>query len=400
MRSDTDFDAISLEELRQRQSSKWRDIPDEVLPAWVAEMDVPLAAPIREALLAAVVHGDTGYVPEHPDVLARAFAGFADRRFAWKVDPGAVSMVPDVTAGIWHVLRLVSHPGDEVVLFVPAYPPFFETILDCDRRIVRSRLRRENDRWIVDFQQLEQAFAGGARVLLLNNPHNPTGKVFAREELELLLALAERHDVFVVSDEIHAPLVLPPATHIPWLTVAAGAAQRGVVLTAATKAFNIAGLKCGLLVAAGPARELMRRMPHEVAVMAGHFGFLASTVAFNHGDTWLDALIEHLADARSLFGEVLAQQAPAARWVPPAASYLAWVDLRETGLGPNPAKLILQRSALALSPGRAYDPELGDGWVRMNFGTAKPLVREIVRRLGSAVRGGGRQPRNDEASVE
>ena len=377
----SDFDSLSIQDLRRRKSSKWRDVPPDVLPAWVAELDVRLAPPVYEALLQAVMIGDTGYVPERSVELAEAFSGFADRRFGWTVLPTNVFMVPDVTAGIDRIVRLTSNPGDRVAMFLPAYPPFYETLADSRKQIVYLHLTENKFGWQIDYDRVIYALTHGVRVLLLNNPHNPTGKVFSRAELETLLELACRYNIFVISDEVHAPLTLAGSGHTPWLTVGPEAASRSVVLTAATKAFNLAGLKCGLMVAQGDARGVVDELPNEFKVMAGHLGAIASTAAFRHGDAWLDALIEHLGRNRAMLERWITSLRPTVRWRPPQATYLAWLDLREAGLGSEPARRILEQARLALSPGQDFDPVNGHGWVRLNFGTTQSILNDILSRI-------------------
>jgi len=384
----SDFDSLSVQDLRRRKSSKWRDVPPDVLPAWVAELDVRLAPAVHQALLEAVTLGDTGYVPERSLELAKAFAGFANRRFGWTVLPGNVFMVPDVTAGIDRIVRLTSQPGDRVAMFLPAYPPFYETLEDSRKKIIHLHLEENESGWQVNYDQVVHAFTRGVKILILNNPHNPTGKVFSQAELEKLLELACRYDIFVISDEVHAPLTLPGSSHTPWLTVGPEAASRGIVLTAATKAFNLAGLKCGLMVAEGDARSLAGQLPNEFKVMAGHLGAIASTAAFRHGDAWLDALLQHLSRNRATMERWITSLRPRVRWQPPQATYLAWLDLREAGLGSDPARRILEQAKLALSSGQDFDPVNGHGRVRLNFGTTQSILNDILSRitatLGSA----------------
>jgi cystathionine beta-lyase len=270
-------------------------------------------------------------------------------------------------------------------MFVPAYPPFFETLRDGRREIVRLALLDDETGWHIDFDEVARAFADGVRALVLNNPHNPTGKVLTGAELERLLDLARRHDVFVVSDEVHAPLTLPGSTHVPWPTLGSAAADRGVVITGATKAFNIAGLKCSVLVAAGEARAVVDRIPTEFKIMAGHLGAIASIAAFRDGDPWLDALLAHLSRNRAVLERRIAAMHPRARWHPPQATYLAWLDLRGAGLGSDPARHILERARLALNPGPDFDATEGLGRARLNFGTTRDVLDEILSRLEAAL---------------
>ena len=246
------LEALSLPDLRRRTSMKWRAHGDDVLPLWVAEMDVPLAAPIADALRSAIDTGDTGYPAG--DGYARALAGFAARRWGWTDFPTEhTTIVPDVMMGIVEVLRLVTEPGDPVIVNAPVYPPFYAFVTHADRRVVESPLTAEGR---IDPAGLDAAFAraratGPRAAYLISNPHNPTGAVHTREELRTVAELARRHGVRVIADEIHAPLVLAGAEFTPYLTVPGS--EDAFSLTSASKAWNLAGLKAALLIA-GPAR--------------------------------------------------------------------------------------------------------------------------------------------------
>jgi cystathionine beta-lyase len=218
---------------------------------------------------------------------------------------------------------------------------------------------------------------------VLANPHNPTGRVLPRAELERLAELCAAHRAWVLADEIHAPLVLDGAAHTPWLDVSNAARERGVALTSASKAFNVAGLKAALLVTASDrAREAVDRLP-ELADRVGLLGVVAAEAAFAHGDAWLDAVLRQLTDNRALLGERLAAELPDVVWTPPQATYLAWLDCRALGLGDDPAATLLARGRVALSPGLDYG-STGAGFVRLNFGTSPELVAETVRRMAAA----------------
>ena len=218
MRMASGFDDMTLEDLRRRRSYKWRLYPPDVVPAFVAEMDFRLAPPLASAIAEAAAIGDCGYAWRDTE-LAAALSGFAQRRFSWTVDPGDVVLIPDVMAGVVELLRMVCEPGDGVVINTPAYPPFFSHIEEARCRVVEAPLAPGEHRFELDLEALEAAFLAGARVFLLSNPHNPTGRVFSRPELQGVAELAERYDVLVFSDEIHAPLVLPGAVHVPFLTL-------------------------------------------------------------------------------------------------------------------------------------------------------------------------------------
>jgi cystathionine beta-lyase len=373
---------LSLERLRLRRSVKWSRYPDDVLPAWVAEMDFPLADPVRVALAEAVELDDCGYAWPEATGLAEAFAGFADRRMGWSPDPAAVATSSDVVGAIGAVLRALTDPGDRVVLNTPVYHPFFGLIEELGCELAEAPLRDGE----LDIGAVERRFAEGARALILCSPHNPAGSVPGAGQLEALAAAAERHGAWILADEIHAPLTLPGATHTPFLTVSAAAAERGIAFWSASKAFNLAGLQCAQIVTASErAAAVVESLPFG-ATHCGHLGALAAAAGFRSGEPWLDAVIAVLDANRALLGELLAAHLPEAGYEAPRAGYLAWIDLRAYDLGDDPSQRILERGRVALSPGPQFGPQ-GAGFARLNYGTSPDLLEQIVERVAKAVRG-------------
>jgi len=377
------FDSVSLAELRRRRSSKWVKYPPDVLPAWIAELDVPLAEPIRRALHEAIELGDTGYA--EAGALPEAFAAYARSRLGWTVDPSQVQVVPDVMVGVAEILRVATPPGAGVVINPPVYPPFFDTIEEVGRRVIEVPLSRTAAGWDLDLEGLEAAFRAGARVYLLCSPHNPTGRVWSNADLVRIAELAARYDALVLADEIHAPLALAGATHTPFLEAGDAAAEHAIVLTSASKAWNLAGLKCAVAVTGSPRmKALLDRLPGEVRYRTSIFGVIAGVAAFRDGGPWLDALLVHLDRTRKLLAEKLAELLPEVGYIPPEASFLAWLDCTALGLGDDPAKVFLERGRVALLTGHAFGRQ-GDGFARLNIGTSRALVAEAVRRLAAAV---------------
>ena len=375
-----DFDAVTLEQLRRRTSIKWRTYPADVLPAWVAELDVPLAPAVTDVLRAAVEDGDTGYAA--PQGLAAAFAGFAARRWGWPARPERCLPVPDVMVGVGEALTALTGPGDGVVVCPPVYAPFLRVPTERGRRVVEVPLAPGGD---LDLTGIDRVLrAGQATAVLLCNPHNPTGRVWRATELDALHEVARASGALVVSDEIHAPLTLPGATFSPYLS---RGDRHAVAVVSASKAFNLAGLKAALVVAGSDAvHDRLAALPPDVAYRTGHLGVLAGVAAYGQGDGWLDALLEHLAATRALTGELLAELLPQVSWCPPQASYLAWLDCR--ALGPDPAGRFLSVGRVAVVDGAEYGGP-GRGFVRLNIGTTRPLVREALRRMSRAVAGCG-----------
>ncbi|MCV7104737.1 MalY/PatB family protein [Mycolicibacterium chitae] len=394
------LEQLTIEQLRQRTSMKWTLYPPDVLPLWVAEMDVPLAEPIAEALHQAVARGDTGYPPGRR-AYAEALAGFAARRWGWDgLTAQRTALVPDVMLGIVEVLRLVTAPGDAVVINSPVYPPFYAFITNAGRRVVEAPLDGTGR---VDLAVLGEAFASAAKTsdrvaYLLCNPHNPTGVVHSADELGQIAALAHTHKVRVVADEIHAPLVLPGADFTPYLSVPG--AEDAFAVVSASKAWNLAGLKAALAVAGPAAQADLDRMPEEVSHGPSHLGVLAHTVAFNEGEPWLDALLAGLAANRDLLGQLLTEHLPQVGYSPPQGTYLAWIDCRPLGFddpdgadGPGivselagPARVFLDRARVALSSGHVFGSG-GAGHIRLNFATSPAILTEAVTRMGRSLRG-------------
>ena len=386
------LEQLTLADLRRRTSTKWREHPPDVLPLWVAEMDVPLAEPVQRVLHDAVARGDTGYAAGTG--YAEALAGFAARRWGWDdVDVARTALVPDVMLGIVEVLKLVTRPGGTVVVDCPVYPPFY-AFLEAMGLQVREAPLTAGHR--LDLDALADAMAGEATAYLLCNPHNPTGTVHTVQELTAVAALASEHGVRVVSDEIHAPLVLAGARFVPYLTVPGSA--DGFAVLSATKGWNLAGLKAALLVAGREATADLARLPEVVRHGPSHLGVLAHTAALADADDWLDALLAGLDAKRQQLRALLDEHLPAVGWTQPEATYLAWLDCRPLGLddgegstdrglvtsSAGPAGVFLRDARVAVSAGPAFGTG-GAGHVRLNFATCTQVLQEAVRRMGGVV---------------
>ncbi|MFE2074105.1 MalY/PatB family protein [Streptomyces misionensis] len=376
--------ALDPERLRRRTSMKWRTYPEDVLPLWVAEMDVPLAPPVVRALTDALALGDTGYPAG--TAYAEALAGFAARRWGWDgIAVERTAIVPDVMLGVVEMLGLVTGPGDPVIVNPPVYPPFFTFVAHMDRRVVEAPLGADLR---LDLAALEEAFVrattgGGRAAYLLCSPHNPTGTVHTAAELAAVAELAERHGVRVVADEIHAPLVAPGVTFVPYLSVPG--ADRGLSLMSASKGWNLPGLKAALALAGPGAAAELAGLPEEVGHGASHLGVIAHTAALREATGWLDALLTGIRDNRRLLADLLAEHLPGIRVHPAEATYLAWLDCRALGLGDDPAQVFLDRGRVALTAGPPFGTG-GAGHARLNLATSPGILTEAVRRMAAAVK--------------
>jgi cystathionine beta-lyase len=377
------FEKVDLERLRQRRSMKWRAYPADVLPAWVAEMDFAVAPPIAEAVRESLARGgDFGYAVDLvAPALSEAFSGFAARRWGWALDPDRVILLRDVMRGVELWIERFTRPGDGVVVTSPVYYPFLDTTRAAGRRLVEVPMVRGEQRWELDLAGLDAAFAAGNKLLLLCNPHNPVGRVYTEVELRALAELTMRHDVRVASDEIHAPLVLPPARHVPFASLGPEIEARTLTLHSATKAWGTAGLHAAVAVVGDPADDAwLRSLTYRHRGAAGILGIDTSVAAFNHGEPWLDALLTHLGKVVDHLGEELTERLPDVEWIPPEGTYLAWLDCRALGLEPSPQQVFLNRGRVALNDGSTFG-RTGAGFVRLNFGTSRAMVTEIVSRM-------------------
>ncbi|HET9648910.1 MAG TPA: aminotransferase class I/II-fold pyridoxal phosphate-dependent enzyme [Microlunatus sp.] len=379
---DNPFARLSEADLRRRTSTKWRRFPPDVLPLWVAEMDVELAEPVREALVRAVKEGDTGY--PHGTGYAESYVEFATTRWGHKPSVADIRLVPDVMIGISEVLELVTAPGDSVIITPPVYPPFYSFVRHLGRRICPVPLGGE-DR--LDLPALEEAFArsradGAGAAMLLCSPHNPTGTVHTERELAMVAALADRHGVRIVVDEIHAPLAMPGMSFRPFGSVPGG--EAAITVVSAAKGWNLSGLKAGLAIAGPAAATDLARMPEEVGHGASHLGVLAHSAALREGGDWLDAIRAGLEANRRLLAELLATRLPQVGWRPGQATYLAWLDFRDAGLGDDPAAVLLDRARVGLTPGPPFGPQ-GNGFARLNLATNPVIITEAIDRIAGAL---------------
>jgi len=375
---------LTDDEARRALVLKWGTVGPDELPAWVAEMDYAVAPEVVSAVQAALEAGVTGYPrPGAGGELGAAYAGFAARHYDQQVDPEQVLPVSDVTAGIRLALDVLSEPAP-VVLPVPAYPPQLDVAAVTGRRLVPVPLDPDAGDAALDLAGIDRALADGARTVLLTQPRNPLGRVYRREELEGLRDVVLAHGARVVSDEIHAPLVLAGAEHVPYLSIP-GTGDHAVSVVAASKAFNTAGLRCGQLVTADErTRDRLRAVPEVRNDSWSPLGVVAAVAAYQDGDAWLAALLARLDRLRTLLGALLATELPRARMRRVEATYLAWLDLRAYG-HEQPAAVVRERAKVVLSAGDEYHPGLA-GHVRLNFATSEARLTEIVGRMGAALR--------------
>ena len=386
------FDDLSIDALRRRGTVKWSFYGDDVLPAWVAEMDFPLAPVLQAALHEAVERSDTGY-PPGPAVsgLPDACAAWLTRSFGLAVDPRQIGILPDILRGIELAIEVFSRPESPVVVMTPSYPPFFETVRVAGRQVVEAPLATSGGRFVCDLDAIDAALHAGAGTVILCNPHNPVGRVFTREELAALATVVEAHGARVVADEVHAPLVYPATAHVSYATASDAAVRHSVTLVSASKGWNVPGLKCAEIVLTNEADvEGWERVSFLRTHGASILGILTNRVAFEQGEPWLRDAVAYLDGNRTLLAQLLAELLPQVRYTVPQGTYLAWLDCRALGLD-DPAAFFLQRAKVALNDGAAFGPP-GQGWVRLNFATSRAILTTIIQRMAAALKEAGVAP--------
>jgi len=352
---------------------------------WVADMDFAAPPGVTEALTEEVTRATHGYYADIGS-WASSLVEWMKRRHRLSLDPSWVSQTPGIVSGLGLILQATSEPGDDVVVFPPAYHAFRRIILANDRRILDVPLIETDGRYHMDLAALAASLTPRTKVVFYCNPHNPGGTIWTGEETRALAAFCAGHDLILVSDEIHCDLLLDGAVHAPALAAAPAFADRIITCLAATKTFNLAGAHVGACVV--PNAELKRRLDQRIAASGlasyNSFGMLATEAAWRTGDAWLDALLVYLAGNRDLFDARIKEAIPGARPMALKSTYLAWVDFTRTGLTPEDvAERVKNRARIFASPGEQFGPG-GAGWLRLNIAMPRPLLNEALERLDSA----------------
>ena len=377
MRAAEVFDFDTPVERRGTASEKWdRYAGRDILPLWVADMDFRSPPAVIEALHQRIDHGVFGYSGP-PAELVSVVLEMLQREFGWQVQEEWLVWLPGLVCGLSVTCRAVGEPGDGVAIFTPVYPPFFSAPRNAGRELVGVPLACCGDQWQIDLEALERAITPRTRLLLLCSPHNPVGRVWSREEQSALLELAERHDLIVCSDEIHAGLVMDDdKRHIPFATLSPEAARRTITLNAPSKTYNIPGLGCSFAVI--PDQGVRRSFRHAMAGIVPHvnlLGYTAALAAYRDGEQWRQALLAYLRGNRDLLLREIAGM-PGLRSWPVEATCLAWIDAR--GLGVDDPATFFEGAGVGLSDGAPFG---APGYVRINFGCARSLLEEALQRM-------------------
>lgn len=380
------IDAMTLESLHASGSKKWWTSPD-VIGATVAEMDFGVSHQLDSALRFVLDRDVLSYLPAgEQEKMRQACSAWLSDAYGWDVPVERIRPLPDVLRGLEAALTHFTSPGAAVILPTPTHVPFLTAPGHLGRNIIEvPMLRGGSEGWQLDLDAIDAAFAAGGELLVLCNPHNPIGKVYARDEMLALADVVERHGARVFSDEIHAPLVFPNRTHVPYAAVSPAAAEHAITATSASKGWNISGLKCAQLILSndrdsGHWDKIGFLFEHG----AGLLGSVATTAAYDASRSWLNQVLSYLDDSRVLLDELVDEHLPGVRYTPPDGTYLAWLDCTDLGLGDHPADFFLEHARVAVNDG-AKCGAAGRGHVRLNLATPQPVLTSALERMGRAL---------------
>jgi cystathionine beta-lyase len=378
----------NLSVLQTHRSEKWRGFAKDVLPLPVAEMDFPVAEPIRAILTELVATSDLGYLGPIPE-LGVGFKKFAQERWNWELDESQVRAATDVGVAVVEILRVMTQPGDSILINSPVYHNFYNWINETKLNKVDVPFQRTGDEaanpWEIDWAGIEKAYSSGIKVHLLCSPHNPLGRIYSKEELLKFVELAQKHNVLIISNELHAPLTYKGNQYTPILSLGDSAQKVSIVVSAASKGWNIAGLKCAIIVTQNSLLfARLNEMPLAVHYRSSLLGAFATAVAFSDCGDWLDDVVSQLDENRYLIKNLLSVKLPSVRYHIPDNGYLAWLDLESLKLGVDPSKVLLEKGRVAFNPGHAFGAQCSQ-YIRLNFATSPVIVTEAIERIARTV---------------
>ena len=377
------IDGLPLEQLRKRKSEKWRHYTADILPLPVAEMDFEIAQQVRDVLGEMLRTSDTGYLGDIPE-LKDNFAKFAKSRWDWDLVDAQLYTAADVGVAIVEFCRTYLKPGDGIVFNTPVYHNFLNWINELKATPVDVPLKKNGMEYSLDLDGIEAAYKNGAKAHFLCSPHNPVGAVFSKADLAKIAELAKKYGVVIMSDEIHAPLTYSESKFVPFLAASDIAKEVGVCITAASKSWNLAGLKCAFIITeSAQMDELAKKMPAAVHYRASLFGAIGAATAFTATD-WLDAVLVTLDRNRKFLKSQLDAILPQVGYRIPNCTYLAWLDMSALNLGENPAESLLSKGKVAFGPGINFGPQSGQ-FIRLNFGTSEAIIEEAIDRIVKAL---------------
>lgn len=358
----------------------------DLVAMWVADMDFRTVPQVRDAMVARAEHAIYGYT-DSVEIDREAEARWLERRHGLKVSTDWILYSPSVVDSIFFCVRSLTSGADKIMVQTPVYPPFYRAVKTFGRTLVKSRLLTDDELgWKMDFEDMERQFADGVKMFVLCSPHNPIGRVWKREELEKVIELANRYGVIVVADEIHAEFVLGDIRQTRILSVEG--ADKAIMLTSATKSFNLAGLRhSSMIIPDETLRSAVREeMDRACAESPNIFGSVAQTAAYTYGDEWMDAVIEYIRENRDFVVEYIRENIPELKCRKQDGTYLMWIDFSALGMEQKDlVDMLVNRAKVALNDGSIFGEE-GKGWFRLNIATQRANVVKTLENIREVIR--------------
>jgi cystathionine beta-lyase len=378
-----DFDQVR--ERRGSDSVKWKKYGNEVLPLWVADMDFISAEPIQRALRQRVDHGFFGYTQPSQE-LCLVIQERMKRIYQWKIQEAELFFLPGLVAGLNLSFYAFAGPEDEILVQPPVYPHFIKDPVIHGRRVVDPPLVQNGDTYEIDFDAFERMITERTKVFILCNPHNPVARVYTLKELGRMAEICLRHHLIICSDEIHCDLLYPGYRHIPISTLSPEVADQTVTLMAPSKTYNLAGLSCGFAIIQNPElQKIWKNITLGLVPSMNIMGQVAALAAFKEGQEWLDQVLGYLKENRDFLSRTIRDQLPGVRMARMEATYLAWLDCRDSGISGKPFDFFLKKAKVALNDGVEFGRG-GEGFVRLNFACPRKILTEALDRMAAALK--------------
>jgi cysteine-S-conjugate beta-lyase len=360
---------------------------DDILPVWVADMDFRTPDFIMDAIRSRMEHEVLGYTLRG-ETFSHSIINWVKQRHNWEVPKEWISFSPGVVAALTASVLAFTEPGDKVIVQTPVYFPFFESVRGVKRRLIENPLKLENGRYYFDLEDLEAKIDEKTKMLILCNPHNPGGMVWRHDELKALSEICIRHNILVVSDEIHSDLIFKGNTHIPYPTLSEEAAQNSIVCMAPSKTFNVAGLSTSFVVIPNP--ELLKTYEKLMRTLHIHMGNIPGTVAleaaYTQGQNWLSEMMEYVESNYEYLSDFMGKYLPRVKVMKPEATYLVWLDFTAYGMNDKQLnKFLVENAKVGLNNGGRFGRN-GDGFMRINIGCPRSIVVEALNRIYEAFR--------------
>ena len=377
-----DFDMVR--ERRGTDSAKWGKYGEDVLPLWVADMDFVAAEPILQALHRRVDHGFFGYARPTGE-LCRIICERLDKLYQWKVKEEEIFFLPCIVSGLNNSYLAFSNPGEGVLAQPPVYHHFVKDPVAHDRALMDPPLVQKGDTYEIDFTAFEKAITNETRMFILCNPHNPVGRAFTGREIEKLAEICLRHNLVIISDEIHCDLLFPGVRHIPMATIGEEIRRKTITLMSPSKTYNLAGLSCGFAIIQSPElRKIWIKSTLGLVPSPNIMGHTAALAGFRDGQEWVDQVLGYLKENRDFLMQYVAEKLPGISMTRMEATYLAWLDCRKSDIPGNPFEFFLKEAKVALNDGKEFGRG-GEGFVRLNFACPRKILKEALDRMGQAV---------------